>query len=243
MFRMNSISSMKEQQIYEFFNSIAPRYDITNSLMSWGIHHHWRKQLIHSLSLPKNCKIMDLCCGTGAVTLDLARLAGPGSLVVGVDFSEVMLSIARQRLSGHPFQKQIQWIVANALELPFSDQSFDCITIAYGLRNVTDILRALREMRRVLKVGGQIAILEMAVPVHPVVKRLHERYLSGWVPFLGHLITNYRKPYQYLHESIRAFPQPEQICKLLEDIGFANIQCQRLTWGIVALYTGQRKTP
>lgn len=239
--KTKSFLSFKEQRVYEIFNSIAPRYDVTNLIMSLGIHHYWRKKLIQSLSLSKGCTILDLCCGTGAVAQDLARLIGTGGQVVGVDFSEAMLSIAKDRESRCPTQNPIRWIRANALDLPFPDGSFDCITIAYGLRNLTDIPRALAEMGRVLKPDGQIAILEMAVPEHPVIKRLHRLYLNGWVPILGNLSSHNRKAYQYLYESIRSFPHPDRICRLLEDTGFIHIRCLRLTWGIVALYTGRKR--
>lgn len=239
MFKSNPAPSLKEHQVWKIFDSIAYRYDLANLFMSWGAHCYWRNQLIQSLSLPKNCKVLDLCCGTGAITQDLPQLTGSGGQVVGGDFSEAMLSIAKHRVSRSPLRNQIQWVTANAMDLPFSNGSFDCITVAYGLRNVADIPRTLTEMKRVLKPGGQIAILEMAIPENPVIKKLHKLYLNYWIPFLGDLLSHNRSAYQYLYESICAFPHPDQICRLLYDTGFTNIQCRRFTLGVVALYTGE----
>lgn len=232
--------SVKEARVHHIFNTIAAKYDYTNALMSFGIHQHWQKKLLQTVGPLQGKVALDLCCGTGKVTLDLARMAGSKGTVIGVDFSESMLEIAWDRLESSRFKNRIQLVKANARELPFPDNTFDCITIAYGLRNVSDPARVLLEMQRVTKPGGRVASLEMTKPDLPVIKELYEFYLNHWIPFLGGIVADNRPAYQYLHDSINQFLHPHRMTCMLYELGFNHIICLPLSLGIATIHSGQK---
>lgn len=239
---MNDLTAEKldrEARIQQFFNTIAPRYDLTNTVMSWGRHHAWRRKLISAAALGPGQTGLDLCCGTGMVTRDLARTGGPLAQVIGVDFSQSMLQIARSRIASSALTN-VRFIQANALDLPFASDSFDCVTTAYGLRNVSDIRRICLEIHRVLKPGGHLAALEMSRPGIPVIKGLYHIYLKYSIPWIGQILAHNKPAYQYLHQSISHFLQPVEIARLLQAAGFENIRQFPLTWGIATLHLGKK---
>ena len=167
-------------------------------------------------------------------------MVGTQGSVVGVDFSESMLKIAQRRLENSTFKNRIKYVKANAGELPFPTNMFDCITIAYGLRNVADPVRVLLEMKRVIKPGGRMASLEITKPELPVLGDLYELYLNHWIPYLGGLVAQNRPAYQYLHDSINQFFHPRRMICLLHELGFEHIDLQLLNFGIAMIHSGEK---
>lgn len=213
---------------------------MTNTLISFGIHHFWRKTAIKMVAVPRGGKIIDVCCGTGMITRDLARKAGTGGIVVGLDFSIKMLEVARSRFEHSPCKALVQFIEADANIIPFPDNTFDCATIGYGLRNISDPKRLLLEVKRVVKPGGRVLSLEMVKPYLPVFKDVYECYLNHWVPLLGRLLAHNHAAYRYLHDSIASFIHKDQISKIYQELNFKDIQCHDLTWGIAVIHLGRK---
>ncbi|MGE5606417.1 MAG: bifunctional demethylmenaquinone methyltransferase/2-methoxy-6-polyprenyl-1,4-benzoquinol methylase UbiE, partial [Bacteroidota bacterium] len=207
---MSSIYS-KGTPVRDLFNTIAPYYDLINSLASFGRHRYWRQTLIELSGVFQGASVLDVCCGTGMITLELAEKAGPRGKVVGVDFSEGMLRVARRKREKSKFRSNIELIEANALKLPFAENTFDCAVIGYGLRNVADLKQALLEIKRVIKPGAGFASLELAHPYLPIFKQLYYLYLNHWIPFIGQLLAGSKQAYQYLDESIRNYPNQHRV--------------------------------
>lgn len=228
----------KGTPLRDLFNTIAPHYDLINALTSFGRHHYWGRALIELSGVSQGATALDVCCGTGMITLRLAEKVGPRGKVVGIDFSEGMLRIARKKAEKSKFRSTIELVEANALKLPFAENTFDCALIAYGLRNVADLKQALLEIRRVIKPGGRLASLELAHPYLPVFKQLYYLYLNHWIPFIGQLLTGNKPAYQYLDESIRNYPNQHKVTEIFGKLGFLNPQCYELTFGIASIHTG-----
>lgn len=230
----------KGPHIRDLFNTIAPHYDLINALTSFGRHHYWSRALIEFSGVSQGATALDVCCGTGMITLRLAEKVGLRGKVVGIDFSEEMLRIARKKAGKSKFRSTIELIEANALKLPFADNTFDCAVIAYGLRNVADLKQALLEIQRVIKPGGRLASLELAHPYLPIFKQLYYLYLGHWIPFIGQLLTGNKPAYQYLDESIRNYPNQHKITEIFGKLGFLNPQCYELTFGIASIHIGTK---
>ncbi len=228
----------KGTAVRDLFNTIAPYYDLINSLVSFGSHHYWRRTLIELSGVFQGASTLDVCCGTGVITLDLAEKVGSQGKVVGVDFSEEMLRVAQRNREQSKFKTNIELIKADALKLPFAANTFDCVMIGYGLRNVADLRQALLEIKRVIKPGARLASLELSHPCLPILKEFYYLYLNHWIPFIGQLLTGNKPAYQYLDESIRNYPNQHKITKLFGDLGFLNPQCYELTFGIASIHTG-----
>lgn len=228
----------KESNLRNLFDSIAPYYDLINSLTSFGRHHYWRRALIELSGVYQGGTVLDVCCGTGVITLGLAEKVGRQGKVVGVDFSEGMLRIAQKNREKSKFRSNIELIAANALQLPFAADTFDCAVIGYGLRNVADLKRALLEIKRVIKPGAKLASLELAHPYLPGLKQLYYLYLKRWIPFIGQLLTGNKPAYQYLDESVHNYPNQHKITELLGKLGFTNPLCHELSFGIASIHTG-----
>lgn len=240
MSNQSRFRSSKEALVYQVFSTIASKYDYTNVLMSLGIHRHWQKRMVQTAGSVNGQVVLDLCCGTGQVTLDLGRKVGKEGMAIGVDFNEAMLEVATLRLEKCIYRNRIRLIRANANNLPFPENTFDCATIAYGLRNVDDPVRVLQEMKRVTKPGGRIVSLEITQPELPVIRELFELYLKFWIPFLGSLVTDNRSAYQYLHDSIKQFIHPAQLTGIMYNVGFEHITCQPLSLGIATIHSGRK---
>lgn len=235
-----SITTKKGKTVQDFFNQIAPHYDLVNSLASFGRHHYWRRTLIELSGVFLGASVLDVCCGTGMITIGLAEKAGTQGKVVGVDFSEGMLQIARKNCNKSRSGKTIELLQADALKLPFAANTFDCAVIGYGLRNVNNLKRALLEIKRVIKPGARLASLELAHPYPPVFKQLYYLYLNHWIPLIGKLLAGNRNAYQYLDESVQNYPEQGQVTKIFSELGFLNPQCYELTWGIAAIHIGTK---
>ncbi|MCB1841707.1 MAG: bifunctional demethylmenaquinone methyltransferase/2-methoxy-6-polyprenyl-1,4-benzoquinol methylase UbiE [Halioglobus sp.] len=220
------------------FDSVASRYDLMNDLMSGGIHRLWKRFTIELSAVRKGHAVLDIAGGTGDLAAQFADLVGPEGRVVLADINGSMLRVGRDKLLDTGRLANIELVQADAQYLPFPDDSFDCITIALGLRNVTDKDLALRSMLRVLKPGGRLLVLEFSKPRNPLLSRLYDAYSFNVLPRIGRLVANDSDSYQYLAESIRMHPDQDTLQEMMEDAGFSQCEYYNLTGGIVALHKG-----
>ncbi|MCX8641473.1 MULTISPECIES: bifunctional demethylmenaquinone methyltransferase/2-methoxy-6-polyprenyl-1,4-benzoquinol methylase UbiE [unclassified Gilliamella] len=228
----------KVKRVAEVFHSVADKYDVMNDLMSFGIHRIWKKVTIEYSSVRKGQKVLDLAGGTGDLTAKFSQLVGDDGLVVLADINESMLKVGRDKLRDKGLFKNIEYVQANAEELPFADNYFDCITISFGLRNVTDKQKALCSMWRVLKPGGRLLILEFSKPQYKILNKAYDLYSFTMLPLMGKVVANDADSYRYLAESIRMHPDQKTLKKMMEDAGFVDVKYHNMTGGIVALHTG-----
>jgi demethylmenaquinone methyltransferase/2-methoxy-6-polyprenyl-1,4-benzoquinol methylase len=225
--------------VRDVFDSVASRYDIMNDLMSAGMHRLWKRRTIGEARVKPGHVVLDLAGGTGDLALKFARLVGAGGHVVLADINAAMLEQGRRRLVDAGIAGNFSIAQLDAEKLPFADGSFDCVTIAFGLRNVTDKSAALAEMYRVLRPGGRVLILEFSTPANAV-KPAYDLYSFKVLPLLGKLVANDDESYQYLAESIRRHPDQETLLGMMQDAGFERCRFQNLSAGIVALHTAYR---
>lgn len=228
----------KVKRVAEVFHSVASKYDVMNDLMSFGIHRIWKKITIEYSSVRKGQKVLDLAGGTGDLTAKFSQLVGDDGLVVLADINESMLKVGRDKLRDKGLFKNIEYVQANAEELPFADNYFDCITISFGLRNVTDKDKALCSMWRVLKPGGRLLILEFSKPQYQILNKVYDLYSFTMLPLMGKIVANDADSYRYLAESIRMHPDQKTLKKMMENAGFVDVKYHNMTGGIVALHTG-----
>ncbi|MDG2411078.1 MAG: bifunctional demethylmenaquinone methyltransferase/2-methoxy-6-polyprenyl-1,4-benzoquinol methylase UbiE [Halioglobus sp.] len=220
------------------FHSVAARYDLMNDLMSGGIHRIWKRFTIELSGVRKGNAVLDIAGGTGDLAARFAELVGCEGRVVLADINESMLQVGRDKLLDTGRLGNIEFVQADAQFLPFPDDSFDCVTIAFGLRNVTDKDLALRSILRVLKPGGRLLVLEFSKPENELLSQAYDTYSFRILPFMGRLVANDSDSYQYLAESIRKHPDQETLLDMIEDAGFAQCQFHNMTGGIVALHRG-----
>lgn len=229
-----------ESTVKQLFASVATRYDLLNTLLSFNLDTYWRRRAAFHSGLKPGQLAIDFCCGTGNLTLDLARKIAPDGSIVGVDFSPAMLARAQAKLHGSPYQHNVQYLEANVLHLPFSDHRFDCASISFGLRNVSDIGQTLKEMIRVAKPGGTILILELCRPKLPLLRQFYNLYLDFWLPLIGNFGRRKQPLYHMVPASLKTLPEPEEICSLMRQLGLSSVRCRRLSLGTAALYTGYK---
>jgi len=220
------------------FHSVAARYDMMNDLMSGGVHRIWKRFTVELSAVRKGHAVLDIAGGTGDLAARFSRIVGTEGRVVLADINESMLQVGRDKLIDHGHQGNIEFVQADAQDLPFPDDSFDCITIAFGLRNVTDKDRALRSMLRVLKPGGRLLVLEFSKPNNELLGKAYDNYSFRVLPLMGKLVANDSESYQYLAESIRMHPDQETLKQMMEDAGFAQCEYHNMTGGVVALHRG-----
>lgn len=230
----------KQQKVAGVFHSVAAKYDIMNDLMSFGIHRIWKKITIAKASVRKGDKVLDLAGGTGDLAYKFCQQVGDEGKVILSDINSSMLEVGKEKLTNRGCVGNIEYVQANAESLPFPDNYFDCITISFGLRNVTDKAKALASMCRVLKPGGKLLVLEFSKPIVPMLSKIYDEYSFKALPFMGKIITQDAKSYKYLAESIRKHPDQETLKQMMFDAGFDNAEYQNLTGGIVALHTGYK---
>ncbi len=228
----------KTQRVAEVFHSVANKYDLMNDVMSLGLHRLWKKFTLAQSNVRPGQIILDLAGGTGDLAAEFAKKVGKEGHVVLADINEKMLQQGRISLLDQGIAGNVAFVQADAENLPFPDNYFDCITIAFGLRNVTDKAAALHSMYRVLKPGGKLLVLEFSKPVLPLFSSLYDIYSFKIIPKLGGWITNDEKSYQYLVESIRMHPDQESLKMLLQTCGFEDVEYNNLTGGVVALHMG-----
>jgi demethylmenaquinone methyltransferase / 2-methoxy-6-polyprenyl-1,4-benzoquinol methylase len=229
--------SKSPERIAGMFDAIAARYDLLNHLLSAGIDRTWRRRAIQSLQLTGRERVLDLCTGTADLAMAAARAKPAAARVVGVDFAVLMLGVGQKKLARAGLDRRVTLVRGDATRIPVADASVDAVTIAFGIRNVDGIAAACREMRRVLRPGGRLAILEFAVPTVPGLSRLYLGYLHHVLPRIGRAVSRHSAAYGYLPASIGAFATPAEFAGLLHEAGFSSISTKSLTFGSVILYT------
>jgi len=230
----------KRRRVAQVFDSVAGNYDLMNDAMSLGIHRLWKRFAVEQTGARPGQRILDLAGGTGDLAARLARLVGPAGEVVIGHINASMLQVGRERLLDRGIAGNVRFVQANAECLPFPDSSFDCITIAFGLRNVTDKQKALESMYRSLKPGGRLLVLEFSKPSLPGLAPLYDLYSFRVLPVMGRLIARNADSYRYLAESIRMHPDQETLKAMMEQAGFEDCEYFNLSGGIVALHRGFR---
>lgn len=230
----------KSNLVAEVFRSVAPKYDLMNDLMSAGLHRLWKRFTIDQAALRPGQYVLDVASGTGDLAKAFAKKVGSQGKVIMTDINEAMLNVGRDRLADSGIVGNIECVQANAEHLPFADNYFDCVSIAFGLRNVTDKINALQSMYRVLKPGGKLLVLEFSRPTSPLLDKMYDLYSFNVIPKLGEIITNDKESYQYLVESIRMHPNQETLKHMMQDAGFDDVTYHNLSGGIVALHKGYK---
>ena len=220
------------------FHSVAARYDVMNDLMSAGVHRIWKRFTIELSGVRRGHAVLDIAGGTGDLAARFADLVGEQGRVVLADINDSMLQVGRDKLLDHGRHRNIEFVQADAQALPFPEDSFDCVTIAFGLRNVTDKDAALRSMLRVLKPGGRLLVLEFSKPQSELLSRAYDAYSFKVLPAMGRIVANDSDSYQYLAESIRVHPDQETLKEMMEDAGFSRVDYHNMTGGIVAVHRG-----
>ncbi|MFL4557923.1 bifunctional demethylmenaquinone methyltransferase/2-methoxy-6-polyprenyl-1,4-benzoquinol methylase UbiE [Yersinia kristensenii] len=228
----------KESMVAEVFHSVAAKYDLMNDLMSFGVHRIWKRFTIDCSGVRRGQRVLDLAGGTGDLTAKFSRLVGEQGEVVLADINESMLRMGREKLRDKGIVGNVSYVQANAEALPFPDNYFDCITISFGLRNVTEKEKALRSMFRVLKPGGRLLVLEFSKPLLAPLSKAYDAYSFHILPKIGELVAQDSESYRYLAESIRMHPDQETLKGMMIDAGFENVTYSNLTGGIVALHRG-----
>ncbi|MDE5660167.1 MAG: bifunctional demethylmenaquinone methyltransferase/2-methoxy-6-polyprenyl-1,4-benzoquinol methylase UbiE [Muribaculaceae bacterium] len=228
----------KERQVEQMFDSIAPAYDLMNRAMTFGIDRLWRAKAVRMLRRDNPRDILDVATGTGDLAIELARRL-PQARVTGVDLSSGMIAVGREKIARAGLGERVSLSVADCLDLPFADASFDCITVAYGVRNFANLEAGYREMRRVLRPGGTICVIELSTPVNPIVKPLYKAYTNFIIPAVGRLVSKDTRAYSYLPESIAAVAQRRDMCDLMSKAGFNSPAFRPLTFGVCCIYTAQ----
>jgi demethylmenaquinone methyltransferase / 2-methoxy-6-polyprenyl-1,4-benzoquinol methylase len=230
----------KTARVRGVFDSVAGNYDLMNDLMSGGLHRLWKRFALTQTGLRPGQHVLDVASGTGDLGAGLARQVGSAGLAVLTDVNREMLSRGRDRLLDRGLAAQVEFVIANAECLPFRDRSFDCVTIGFGLRNVTDKAAALSSMRRALKPGGQLLVLEFSHPRLPGLKSLYDAYSFHVLPRLGAAVAGDAASYRYLAESIRMHPDQEALLTLMRSAGLEGCRYHNLSGGIVAVHRGYR---
>lgn len=228
----------KAGKVAEVFHSVASNYDLMNDLMSGGIHRLWKRVTIEMSGVRPGHKVLDIAGGTGDLAAKFSRIVGPEGTVVLADINDSMLKVGRDRLVDRGITENVRFSQADAQYLPFPDNTFDVITIAFGLRNVTDKDMALRSMQRVLKPGGKLLVLEFSKPPNPLLSKIYDGYSFSVLPKLGKLFANDADSYQYLAESIRMHPDQDTLLGMMDQAGFEKTDYHNMTGGIVALHRG-----
>ncbi len=231
----------KTRRVRGVFESVASKYDIMNDLMSGGLHRLWKHEYVKQIRLRDGMKILDLAGGTGDIAFKLLEKAAKEGKQIDVyvtDINDEMLKYGKLRAVDRCITSNIQWQQVNAEDIPFDDEMFDVITMAYGIRNVTHKDKALAEMHRVLKSAGQLTILEFAPVELPIVKEIYGLYSKHIIPQVGELVTGDRDSYQYFVESIQKFPTPRAFASMIETAGFESVRHRAMTFGVTNIHTG-----
>ncbi len=231
-------ASEKAGRVRGVFDSVASKYDVMNDLMSMGIHRLWKKQAIEMSGAREGQQILDLAGGTGDLSIQFAKIVGPQGRVVLSDINASMLEQGRERLINEGVLGNVEYAQINAETIPFPDNTFDCVTISFGLRNVTDKDQALRSIHRVLKPGGRLLVLEFSKPTNERFKSIYDFYSFNILPTIGKVVANDEESYRYLAESIRMHPDQETLRGMMDEAGFSRTEYFNMTGGIVALHRG-----
>lgn len=229
-----------ERTVAQLFDHIAPQYDQMNSLISLGTHRLWRQQVMDQMTVRPGDFALDLCCGTGDWTIALARAAGPRGHVVGLDLSHEMLAVATQKVRAAHLQSQIALRAGDAMHLPYPDNTFDVVTIGFGLRNVPDAQQVLAEMTRVVKPGGQVVCLETSQPTNPVIRIGWQAYFGHVVPLMGRVVAHHYQAYNYLQRTTHQFVSAQQLAVMFTAAGLQAVHYQKFNLGAAAVHFGRK---
>lgn len=229
----------KSQLVKEIFSNVASKYDLMNDLMSFGIHRNWKNKMIEKINLSRNCKIIDVAGGTGDIAMRILKKPNSSNLNCSIDIIDInqeMLEVGKQRAVDANLFSQLKFTCGDGENLPFADKQFDFYTIAFGMRNFTDIPKGLNEARRVLKDGGKFICLEFSKVEDYFLQKIYDQYSFKIIPKIGEIVLKDRNSYQYLVESIRKFPPQNQFKKMIEDAGFSSVSYQNLNFGVVSIF-------
>ncbi|UOQ85882.1 demethylmenaquinone methyltransferase [Gracilibacillus salinarum] len=230
----------KEEKVHQVFEKIYSNYDHMNSIISFQRHKKWRYDVMKKMQVENGEKALDVCCGTGDWSFALSEAVGDDGEVVGLDFSQNMLSVAEDRKQQHSFDN-VEFVHGNAMDLPFEDNYFDYVTIGFGLRNVPDYLQTLKEMHRVVKPGGTVVCLETSQPTGTLFRKIYYFYFKNIMPLFGKIFAKSYQEYVWLHESAKDFPDKEPLKRLFEDAGLINVQYKSYTGGVAAVHLGEKQ--
>lgn len=234
-FGFNKIKLLeKQKKVNKIFNSVSDKYDLMNNIMSLGLHHFWKKKFIKHIKIKNNTKILDVASGTGDIAYEWIKKLNSVSSIILTDINTNMLKIAQKKIINKGFIKNIQYIQANVEDLPFVKNTFDYISLGFGLRNFADKTKSLKSILRVLKPGGQLLILEFSHPM--LLKTLYHKYLFNIIPYIGKCIVKDKKSYLYLAESIYLHPNQNELKNIILDAGFNKVDYYNLTYGIVCVH-------
>ncbi|MCP8616703.1 demethylmenaquinone methyltransferase [Salirhabdus salicampi] len=227
----------KSAKVHHVFEKIYKKYDKMNSIISFQRHKAWRKDVMKRMDVQKGAKALDVCCGTGDWAISLARAVGTSGEVVGLDFSENMLSVGREKVKEMNLD-YVSFVHGDAMNLPFPDNTFDYVTIGFGLRNVQDYAKVLSEMARVVKPGGKVVCLETSQPTLPVFKQLYYVYFQFVMPLFGKVFARSYEEYKWLYDSAKDFPDRFTLKTMFEEAGLSNVQVKSYTGGVAAMHLG-----
>ncbi|MDP8051839.1 bifunctional demethylmenaquinone methyltransferase/2-methoxy-6-polyprenyl-1,4-benzoquinol methylase UbiE [Pasteurella atlantica] len=230
----------KQQLVAQVFHNVAGKYDLMNDLLSFGIHRIWKRFTIDCSGVRQGQKVLDLAGGTGDFSAKFSRLVGSTGEVVLADINSSMLEVGREKLRNLGVVGNVSYVQANAENLPFADNTFDCVIISFGLRNVTDKDKALRSMYRVLKPGGRLLVLEFSKPIIDPISQAYNFYSFNILPKIGEAVVNDGDSYRYLAESIRMHPKQDELKEMMQQAGFESVDYYNLSAGIVALHRGYK---
>lgn len=230
-------NNAKKEQVHTVFQNISKKYDRLNNIISFEQHKIWRKHVMKDMNVLPGNKALDVCCGTADWTIALSRAVGPNGEVTGLDFSENMLEVGKEKTKSMP---NIHLVHGDAMNLPFEDKTFDYVTIGFGLRNVPDYLATLKELNRVLKPGGMIVCLETSQPTLPVFKQVYKLYFKFVMPIFGKLFAKSREEYEWLQQSTFNFPDKTKLKRLFEQAGFSHVKVRSFTGGVAAMHLGYK---
>lgn len=224
--------------VREMFDSIAPRYDLLNRLLSLRRDVVWRKKLVSAMALPENGRVLDVACGTGDVAIEICSQKGPRVKVIGLDFSPGMLHLAQEKLRRKPTNQAVSLLAGDALAMPFGHACFHAVTIAFGIRNIQDKAGALKAFYESLMPGGMLLVLELATPKNTRLRDAYLAYFHKVLPTIGRLFSKHRFAYTYLPDSVSRFPTTEIFMTIMAEAGFSHVTCRHMTLGIATLYVG-----
>ncbi|MCA0985788.1 demethylmenaquinone methyltransferase [Guptibacillus algicola] len=231
------MATTKEERVHQVFQSISKRYDVMNSVISFQRHKAWRKDTMMRMEVKKGSQALDVCCGTADWTLAMAEAVGESGHAIGLDFSENMLEVGKSKVKNQN-KSNVTLIHGNAMELPFDDNSFDYVTIGFGLRNVPDYSQVIKEMYRVVKPGGRVVCLETSQPTLPVFRQVYYGYFKFVMPVLGKMFAKSYDEYSWLQESASSFPGSEELRKLFLSNGFNRVDVKPYSGGVAAMHMG-----
>ncbi len=235
------MTDLSRKEIWKMFDTISPTYDRVNRWMTFGLDLYWRGKMASFLPLGKNLMLLDCATGTADQALSLLQKSPHIDKIVGIDLSEEMLLQAKKKIQKTAFANKIELKTASALEIPYADETFHCVTISFGIRNVVDVNACLKEILRVLKPGGKALILETSLPENKLLQKMHGMYLQKILPRIGGWISKQKSAYDYLHQTAESFPSGNTFCELLQKAGFDKTSCNPLTLGVVSIYEAGKR--